>query len=125
MAEETRFNLADKAEKLYFEVFDITTNRDHYPVKYRRMADRLQEYALDIHSDIMDANAFQSDTLQHKAKRFDLQTNAITKCNKFLSLVKYSLHAKLISFAKSEEWTKIAHDIKNMALAWRKNAMNG
>ncbi len=123
MAEEVRFKLADKAENLYFDVFNITTNRDHYPVKYRRMADKLQEYALDIYNDIMDANSFISDTPQHKVKRFDLQTSAITKCNKFLSLVKYSVHAKLISFAKSEEWTKKAHDIKNMALAWRKNTI--
>lgn len=121
MADERVFELGNKAEKLYFDVFDVTTSREHYPVKYRRMADRLQEYALDIHSDILDANSIKGDTPRHKEDRFDLQTSAITKCNKFLSLVKYSLHAKLISFAKSEEWTNLAHDIKFMALAWRKS----
>ena len=121
MAEEKVFELGNKAEKLYFNVLDITTNRKHYPNKFRRLSDKLQEYALDIYGDIMDANSFKSDTPQHRMKRFDLQTSAITKCNKFLSLVKYSLHAQLISFATSEEWTNLTHDIKFTTLAWRKS----
>ena len=117
---ETKFEIGNKAEKLYFSVFDLTTNRNHYPVKFRRMADKLQECALEIFSDVMDANSFKTDSIQHKTKRYDLQTSAITKCNKFLSLTKYSLHAHLISFATSEEWTNLVHDIKYMSLAWRK-----
>lgn len=120
MSDGVRFDLGDKSEKLYFSVFDLTTNRSHYPVKFRQMADKLQEYALGIHSDLLDANSFTQDTYAHKQARFDFQTSAITKCNKFLSLTKYSLHAHLISAATSEEWTNLAHDIKYMALAWRK-----
>ena len=56
MSDGVKFDIGDKAEKLYFSVFDLTTNRSHYPVKFRRMADRLQEYAFDIHSDLLDAN---------------------------------------------------------------------
>ena len=117
---ETTFEIAGKSEALYFSIFDITTNRSHYPVKFQRLATRLQEYALDIHSEILDANGYRADTPQHKAKRFELQTSAITKCNKLASLVKYSLHANLISYATSETWIGLIHDIKNMTLAWRK-----
>ena len=117
---EITFEIAVKSETLYFSVFDITTNRSRYPVKFQRLATRLQEYALDIHSDILDANAYRADTPQHRAKRFELQTSAITKCNKLMSLIKYSLHAQLISYATSEAWTATVHDIKNMTLAWRK-----
>lgn len=120
MGDELKFEIGDKAEKLYFDVFDLTTNRSSYPVKFRKLADRLQEYALDIHSDLLDANSFKSDSIQHKQKRYDLQTSAITKCNKFASLVKYSLHAHLISAATSEKWIGLVHDIKYMSLAWRK-----
>lgn len=119
--DETKFEIGNKAERLYFEVFDTTTNRKHYPVKFRRLADKLQECVLDIYCDLIDANSFKTDTPQHKAARYDLQTKAITHCNKFLSLTRYSLHAKLISFATSEKWTELAHDIKFMSLAWRKN----
>lgn len=118
--DELKFAIGNKAEQLYFSVFDITTNRNHYPVKFRRLADRLQEYALDIHSDLLDANAYKTDSAQHKARRNDLQTKAITQCNKFLSLVKYSLHTKLISGVTAEKWTSLAHDIKFMTLAWRR-----
>lgn len=51
---------------------------------------------------------------------YDLQTSAITKCNKLASLVKYSLHAHLISFSTSEKLIALIHDVKFMALAWRK-----
>ena len=47
MSEETKFLIGEKVEILYTEVFDLTTNRQHYPVKFRRLADKLQEYALD------------------------------------------------------------------------------
>lgn len=120
MSEETKFLIGEKAEILYTEVFDLTTNRQHYPVKFRRLADKLQEYVLDIHSDIMDANSYPTDTSNHKQKRYDLQTSAITKCNKLASLVKYSLHAHLISFSTSEKLITLMHDVKFMALAWRK-----
>lgn len=120
MSDERKFEIGEKSEQLYFKVFDLTTNRQHYPVKFRRMADKMQEYALEIHSDILDANSYTSGSPAHKQKRYDLQTCAITKCNKFLSLTKYCLHAHLISFATCEEWTNLVHDIKYMTLAWRK-----
>lgn len=56
----------------------------------------------------------------HKIKRFELQTAAITECNKMLSLLKYSLHATLISAATCEELTQATLDVKYMTLAWRK-----
>lgn len=121
MSSEVKFDIGDKAEELYFSVFDLTTNREHYPTKFRRLADQLQKYALGIHSDVMDANSFRTDTVSQRNKRFDFQTSAITKCNKFLSLTKYSLHAHLISAAIGETWTNLAHDVKFMTLAWRKS----
>lgn len=101
-------------------IFDLTTNRTHYPVKFRRLADKLQEYALDIHSDVLDANSYPTDSLNYKQKRYDLQTSAITKCNKLASLIKYSLHTHLISFSTSETWIDLIHDIKSMTISWRK-----
>ena len=120
MAEEVRFEIGNKAEQLYFSVFDITTNRKHYPVKFRRLADNLQAYALDIHSGVLNANSIKTDTPQRRIRKYDLQTQAIADCNKFLSLIKYSLHAGLISFATSELWTGLVHDIKFMTIAWRR-----
>lgn len=87
---EQSFELAKKSEELYFSIFDITTNRDHYPVRHQRLSARLQDYALDIHGDILDANAYRADTPAQKMKRYEFQTKAITDCNKLMSLVKYS-----------------------------------
>lgn len=118
---EVKFEIGDMAEKLLFSVFDETTNKDSYPYKTRRLADRLQEYVLNIHSDVMDANGIRMDTQKHKDIRFDLQTRAITTINKFLALTKYSIHAGRIDTDKGGEWSDTATSIKRMTLAWRKS----
>ena len=37
MSEEIKFEIGNKAEQLLFSVFDITTNRNHYIVRFRRL----------------------------------------------------------------------------------------
>jgi len=120
MSDESRFEIGNKAEQLYFSVFDLTTNRSHYPTKFRRMADELQKCALTIHDNLLSANSIKPDTLQRKTKRYDLQIEAVAQCNRVLSLAKYSMHKNLISSATGEQWTELAHDIKFMTLAWSK-----
>lgn len=122
MGNDVRFLLGDKAEKLYFSVLDETSNRKHFPVKFRRLADRMQEYALDIHSDIMEANGMRTDSVSNKVRRYDTQTRVITRCSKFMSLVKYCLHAKLIGSSLAEQWAEMINDVKYMTLAWRKES---
>lgn len=118
---EVKFEIGDMAERLLFSVIDETTNKNSYPYKTRRLADRLQEYVLDIHSDLMDANGIRADTQKHKDSRYDLQTRAITTINKFLSLTKYSIYAGRISASKGGEWSSMATSIKYMTLSWRKS----
>lgn len=122
MNKENKFEIEVKAEKLYFIIFDLTTNRKHYPIKFRRLADKLQECALDIYGDILEANALpnNNNTVDGRQKRWLLQTGVITKCNKLLSLTKYSLYAHLISAATSEKWVAMTNDVKFMTLRWRK-----
>ena len=122
MALNNPFQLAIKAKALWFDVFDLSTNRKHYPVKYTKLTGLLQEISHGISSDIEDANSFHpANTERRKQNRFDAQTRAITGCNKLLDLLEYSYHANLISSAKFEELSGNVSDIKNMTLAWRSN----
>lgn len=100
-------------------VLDITTSKSHYPVRFRRLSDKLQESALDIYCLSEDANGIKTDTQKRKDTRFDLQTSVISCCNKFQKLAEYSLHAKLISESTSDLWSSLATDIKYMTLAAR------
>lgn len=119
--EESKFKIGEKSEKLYSSVFDLTTSRKHYPVKFRRLADTMQKYALEIHSNVLDANSFPTDTPAHRALRFDAKTSAISNCNKLFSLIKYSLSKQMISSASCAELSELCHDVKYMTLAWRKS----
>lgn len=119
MAEQI-FEIGVKAEALYFDVFDKTTSRDHYPVRFRRLSDRLQDYALNVYCNAVDANGIRTDTMRGKEKAYELKTSVVSDCNKLLSLAKYSLHKNLISVSTCEEWVKQIHDVKYMTLSWRK-----
>jgi len=120
MSNENKFLIGNKAEKLYFDILDKTTNRKKYPVKFRRLADKLQETSLEIYSCVIDANEITPNTLSRKQCKFDMQTNAISGCKKLNSLIKYCLHSSLISNAVGEYWSSLATEIKKMTLAWRK-----
>lgn len=115
------FLIGQKAEALFNSVFDLTTSRQHYPVKFRRLADKMQEYALEIHSQVIDANSFPKDTPAHITARFDAATRAIAHCDKLFSLIKYSLSKQMISAASCEELSGLCHDVKYMSLSWRKS----
>lgn len=92
MSEEVRFEIGNKAEQLYFSVFDITTIRQHYPVRYRRIADKLQEISLNIYGYLLDANSYVPDSEGHGAKRIEKQTflpncTCPPECRKPVSLI--------------------------------------
>ena len=123
MGEPEKFEIVDKAEKLMYHVLDMTTNRKNYPVKYRRVADHLQLFGINLVSYIVSANTIWSSTAESKRRKAELQTQAIAELDKFLLLAKYSLHANLISAATAEKWTALAHDVKYMTIAWRKSCL--
>lgn len=106
-----------------FHVLDTTTGRRNYPVKYRRVADSLQLFSINVVSYIVSANTIRSTTSDGKRRKAELQTDAISELDKFLLLAKYSLHANLISAATAEKWTALAHDVKYMTIAWRKSCL--
>lgn len=112
-------NIGIKSKDLLTRVFDATTSRNKYPVKFRRLADKLQECVLEIHCAAMDANNIKADTPRRKECKYDLQTKVVAGCEKFLSLTEYSLHARLIGAMTSECWAGLATDIKYMTLSWR------
>ena len=116
---EKRFLIGDKACELMTSVLDITTSKSHYPVRFRRLSDRLQECAIDIYCFSEDANGVKTDTQKRVEARYDLQTKVISCCNKFQKLAEYSLHAKLIGGTTCDKWSSLATDIKYMTLAAR------
>lgn len=116
---EKRFIIGEKASELMTSVLDITTSKSHYPVRFRRLSDKLQGCAIDIYCLSEDANSIKTDTQKRKDARFDMQTSVISCCNKFLKLAEYSLHAKLISEATCDSWSSLVADIKYMTLSAR------
>lgn len=117
---ENRFLIGAKAEDLLSAVFDITTSKKHTPVRFVRLAHRLEDYVLNIHSGVLSANNLRIDILSQKQKRYDLQTDVISDCDKAESLVNYICRKQLISNAVCESIVGLLCDIRNMTLSWRK-----
>lgn len=107
-----------KAIKLMEDSIRITSNRKRYPVKYIQIIKRIQNTAIDIYEQLIDANRLKLDA--NKTERFMLQTKAITSCDKLSCYVEISLRLELIGIGVVEKWQKEINDVKYMAIAWRK-----
>lgn len=114
---DEEFKIGKKAEIVITYTLDVTTNRKNFPVKYRRIVDRMQIYAFEIFDNVMDAN--ECDVCTEALERRRLQTRAISICNRLLVLINYCLSKNLISSATCETWTEHVCNVKYMTLHWR------
>lgn len=95
----------------------ITSNRKRYPVKHLTLVKRIQNCCMDIYEYLLDANRLNLDT--SKIERQELQTKAITCCDKLSCYAELSMKLKLIGTDVVEHWQKQIEDIKYMTIAWR------
>ena len=114
---EQKLNVIVKAIKLMEYTMTITSNRKRYPVKYVQLIKRIQNKSMDIYEFLMEANRLNIVT--SKVDRLELQTKAITSCDKLSCFVEMSINLNLIGSNTVENWQKQISDIKYMTIAWR------
>lgn len=114
---EQKLDVIVKSIKLMEYTMTITSNRKRYPVKYIQLIKRIQNKSMDIYEFLMEANRLNIDT--SKTERLELQTKAITSCDKLSCFVEMSMNLNLIGSNTAENWQKQISDIKYMTIAWR------
>lgn len=114
---EQKLDVIVKSIKLMEYTMTITSNRKRYPVKYIQLIKRIQNKSMDIYEFLMEANRLSFDT--SKAERLELQTKAITSCDKLSCFIEISMNLNLIGSNTAENWQKQISDIKYMTIAWR------
>lgn len=72
---------------------------------------------MDIYEYLLDANRLKLDT--SRLERQELQTKAISCCDKLSCYVELSMKLKLIGSDTVEYWQKQINDVKYMSIAWR------
>ena len=106
-----------KAKELAVHTIRITSNCGKFPKKYRfTLCDRMQNKAMDIYELLLEANRT---FLSNKVARFELQSKAITSCDKLLFYIEMCLELSIIASNSAEYWSKLVSDIKYMTIAWR------
>lgn len=95
----------------------ITSNRKRYPVKYLMLVKRIQERCMDIYESLLDANRLKLEV--SKLERQELQTKAISCCDKLSCYAEISMNLNLIGTETMAYWQKQINDVKYMAIAWR------
>jgi hypothetical protein len=115
---ESKLGVIVKAIKLMQYSMQVTSNRKRYPVKYVNLIKRIQDTCMSIYEFLMDANRLNLKTA--KVERLELQTKAITACDKLSCYIELSLNLKIIGSKTVEFWQKQVNDIKYMTIAWRK-----
>lgn len=107
-----------KAKELAVHSFKLTSNCNRYPKKYRHsLVDQIQLKSLAIHDTLLEANSINN--VRNKYLRCDTITKAITYCNELAFYIELSMLLGLLNGNSAEYWSKMAVDVKCMALAWR------
>lgn len=106
-----------KAKALAMHTFKLTSNCNRYPKKYRfSLVDKLQNKSLEIYEVLFESNRMSPNS----SNRIELQSRAITLCDEILFYIELSIDLGIIAKNSAEYWSKMASDVKHMALAWRK-----
>lgn len=114
---EQKLNIIVKAIELMKYSMTVTSNRKRYPVKYIQLVKRIQNKSMDIYEFLLDANRLNINTA--KIERLELQTKAITTCDKLSCLIELSMELNLIGSNTIVNWQKQIEDVKYMTIAWR------
>ena len=118
MADE-KLKVIIKAEELAEHTFRVTSNCNRYPKKYRfSLVDKMQNKALEIYEYLHEAN--RTDLWAYRRERLELQTKAISQCDKLLFYIELSMKLSIINMSSMEYWSKMVADVKHMTIAWRK-----
>lgn len=114
---EQKLTVIIKAIELMKYSMTITSNRKRYPVKYIQLVKRIQDKSMDIYEFLLDANRLNINTA--KIERLELQTKAITTCDKLSCLIELSMELNLIGSNTVVNWQKQIEDVKYMTIVWR------
>ncbi len=114
---EAKLDVIVKAINLMEYTMTITSNRKRYPIKHLTLVKRIQNRCMDIYEYLLDANRLKLDT--SKSERQELQTKAISCCDKLSCYVELSMKLKLIGSDTAGYWQKQINDVKYMSIAWR------
>ena len=114
---EQKLDVIIKAGDLMEYSMRVTSNRKRYPMKYIQLIKRIQDKSMDIYEFLIEANRTQLQT--SKAERLELQTKAITTCDKLSRFIEMSLNLNIIGSDTSEHWQNQINDVKYMTIAWR------
>lgn len=106
-----------KASKLMEYSIRVTSNRKRYPIKYIQLIKRIQNKSMDIYEFLLEANRLN--VVSSKLERLELQTKAITSCDKLSCFIEMSMNLNIIGSDTVDNWKKQIDDIKYMTIAWR------
>lgn len=106
-----------KAISLMEYTMTITSNRKRYPIKHITLVKRIQNTCMDIYEFLLSANRINVD--ESKKERLELQTKAITACDKLSYYAELSMNLKLVGSDAILGWQKQISDIKYMTIGWR------
>lgn len=116
---DTDLRVIVKAKELAVHSFKLTSNCNRYPKKYRHsLVDKIQVKSLEIYELLFEANRVNNVT--DKRLRCETITKAITYCDELLFYIELSINLGLLADNSAAYWSKLASDVKYMAIAWRK-----
>lgn len=119
---DAKLDVIVKAITLMEYTMTITSNRKRFPVKHLTLVKRIQNRTMDIYEFLIDANRLNVES--SKPERLELQTKAISCCDKLSCYIELSMKLNLVGSDTVSYWQKQIDDIKYMTIAWRTKDKN-
>lgn len=114
---DSKLDVLVKSMELMKYTMTITSNRKRYPNKYVTLVKRIQNTCMNIYEFLLDANRLNIEI--SKLERYELQTKAITACDKLSCYAELSLNLNIVGSDTITHWQKLINDVKYMSISWR------
>lgn len=119
---DAKLDVIVKAINLMEYTMTITSNRKRYSAKHLILVKRIQNRTMDIYEFLIDANRLNVEV--SKTERLELQTKAISCCDKLSCYIELSMKLNLVGTDTVAYWQGQIDDIKYMTIAWRTRDKN-
>lgn len=114
---DSKLDVIVKSMELMKYTMTITSNRKRYPNKYITLVKRIQNTCMNIYEFLLDANRLNIEI--SKLERYELQTKAITACDKLSCYTELSMNLNIVGSETITHWQKLINDVKYMSISWR------
>lgn len=112
-------HVIELAKELCSHTLQVTHNETTFPKRYRySVAAKIQEKAIDIYGDLVEANEFYPRTKRDAERRLYLQRDALAKTRSLMSYIAIAQDLFKFPMKKAAYWIGLVIQVRKELIPW-------